>query len=153
MSGKAAQLHSEIAAGKYAAAQTLPALLARYQRIAITGAPKAGKTTLVQQVTDRPVVHGDDHMGEGWSGSSERLAAVVNAIVGPVVVEGVQVPRALRKGMRVDCVVWLEGAHQPLSGQQNGMAKGVRTVLNEWRALNPDVPVITHWASAPWAAA
>ena len=116
--------------------------LRQYQRIAIAGGPRTGKTTLSTRVTDRPVVHGDDFIALGWSQASEALAAQVNASVGPLVVEGVQVPRALRKGMAVDVVIWLERPYVTQTPEQAIMAKGCRTVFDEWRAANPTVPVV-----------
>ena len=113
-------------------------------RIAIAGGPRTGKTTLSARVTDRPVYHGDDHIALGWSQASEALAAQVNASVGPLLVEGVQVPRALRKGMAVDVVIWLERPYVAQTPEQSIMGKGCRTVFDEWRAANPAVPVVFH---------
>lgn len=117
-------------------------VLTSHARIAIAGGPRTGKTTLSQRVTDRPVFHGDDHIALGWSQASEHLAAQVNAAAGPLVVEGVQVPRALRKGMRVDVVIWLERPYVAQTPEQAIMAKGCRTVFDEWRSANPTVPVV-----------
>jgi dephospho-CoA kinase len=121
---------------------TFAALLARYPRLAITGGPKTGKTTLSNTANDRRVVHGDDRIDLGWSESSLAMARDVNEWPGPIVIEGVQVPRALRKGMRVDAVLWLSTPRVPLTSAQAAMAKGVQTVFDEWRAQNPHVPVI-----------
>lgn len=118
--------------------------LARYGRVAITGAPKSGKTTICQRVdqTVRPLIHGDDYLHLGWSESSQKMADIVNAIRGPMVVEGVQVPRALRKGMLVDVVVWLDRHDKWAHQGHETMGKGAWTVLGEWRALHPQVPVL-----------
>lgn len=118
------------------------AVLASHKRIAIAGGPRTGKTTLSQRVTDRPVFHGDDHIALGWSESSLAMARDVESRPGPLVVEGVQVPRALRKGMTVDVVIWLERPYTPQTPDQAIMAKGCRTVFDEWRASNPTVPVV-----------
>ncbi len=116
-------------------------VLARYLRVAIAGGPKTGKTTLANLVPGKRF-HGDDHIGKGWSEASEALAVEVNDYTLPLVVEGVQVPRALRKGMRVDAVIWLEQPHVKLTKEQATMAKGVATVFAEWRADFPHVPVL-----------
>lgn len=113
-----------------------------YARVAVTGGPKAGKTTLCERVRDRRVLHGDDYMHLGWSESSEALAKAVNELAGPLVVEGVQVPRALRKGMRVDVVIWLD---ETFGGYVRGhatMREGCMTVLRQWRAANQNIPVL-----------
>lgn len=117
--------------------------LANFARIAITGASGSGKTTLCQRVNGRDVVHGDDYMHLGWSESSQKMADVVNAIHGPLVVEGVQVPRALRKGMRVDCVIWLErmGRYEhDVDRHRKAQGAGAWTILSEWRQANPRIP-------------
>jgi hypothetical protein len=112
----------------------------KHKRIAIAGAPRCGKTTLANLLR-RPIVHGDDFMQHGWSESSQILADIVNS-GGPVlVVEGVQVPRALRKGMRVDCVIWLSHPHVPLTKQQEAMAKGCGTVMREWLGDREMTPI------------
>jgi hypothetical protein len=116
--------------------------LARYARIAITGYPKTGKTTLSARVGDRPVVHGDDYIPLGWSEASQKMADVVNNTQGPVLVEGVQVPRALRKGMRVDAIIWLDARLVPYDRKHAPMSEGVLTVFTEWRQSNPHVPVL-----------
>lgn len=110
----------------------LTKILNAHRRVAIAGGPRCGKTTLTRTVTDRTRMHGDDYVDRGWSEASERLAADVNGLQFPFIVEGVQVPRALRKGMRVDCVIWLSIPHVPLTKQQEAMAKGCGTVMREW---------------------
>ncbi len=123
----------------------LRALLEDYPRVAIAGGPKAGKTTLTAALElGRRVLETDAVMALGWSESSQNIADEANKHEGPLIVEGVAVPRALRKGMRVDCVVWLDKPHVPLKAGQAAMAKGCKTVLNEWRAANPDVTVV-NW--------
>ena len=115
-------------------------------RIAITGGPQTGKTTLaVDMVADRKdrgidpdavLIHGDDFIELGWSQSSQALAHAMRA-PGPWVAEGVQVPRALRKaldqgaGRPCDRLLVLERPWLELSPGQRAMAKGVDTVLAE----------------------
>lgn len=50
------------------------------------------------------------------------------------VVEGVQVARALRKGLQVDAVVYLRGTTQVLTPGQESMRKAVHTVFCDWRS-------------------
>lgn len=119
----------------------LKVMLRAHERIAIIGGPRTGKTTLSHYVDDRPVVHADDLIKLGWSEASASLSKMVNDIRGPVVVEGVAVPRALRKGMRVDAVLWLSKVHHPQSSGQASMTKAVQTVFDEWAADHRDVPV------------
>lgn len=116
--------------------------LAKYPRIAIAGGPKVGKTTLSQQVADRPVIHTDDWIEAPW----EDVPHIVIAACKDkprYVVEGVQVPRALRKGLEVDAVVWLDQPFAHLNPRQVGMAKAVQTVLDGWRAQNKHVAILS----------
>lgn len=121
----------------------LRAFLADYPRIAITGAPSTGKTTLTLKLDDgkRRIFHNDDFKHLEWSAASEHIAKEVNEHEGPCIVEGVTVPRALRKGMRVDTVLWLSKPWKEQKPGQVAMGKGCRTVLNEWLIDNPGVPV------------
>lgn len=109
-------------------------ILATFPRIAIAGGPGSGKTTLASVVDDRSVVHTDDYMGEEWS---EVPSLVIGACDSDrFVVEGVQVPRSLRRGLEVDAVVWLPGAKKTLNKRQDGMRRAVKTVMKEWLAMN-----------------
>ena len=126
--------------------------LANWGRIAIAGGPQVGKTTICERVNGRPVFHGDDYIKLGWSESSQKLCDVVNAEAGPLVVEGVQVPRALRKGMRVDVVIWLERMGRYERDGHETMRGGAWTVLSEWRQANPRVPFLIQ-AGQPLKAA
>ncbi len=115
--------------------------LLEFPRIAIAGGPRTGKTTLSRIVVDRPVEHTDDYMQYAWE-DVPPLVIHKLANVPRFVVEGVQVPRCLRKGLRVDAVVWLDQPLVPLSEGQRTMMKGVRTVFLQWCATNENVPVI-----------
>lgn len=107
--------------------------LAKYKRIAITGGPRSGKTTLSQRVSDRRVVHTDDYKDMGWSECSLFVCTLVNSLLGPLVVEGVAVPRAMRKGMLVDAVIWLDAPLVGTSRHHRSMREGIITVMNEVR--------------------
>lgn len=106
-------------------------ILKKYQRIGITGSPRAGKSTLSRRVKDRPVIHADGFKELGWSEASAACRDTVNVIKGPLVVEGVAVPRAVRKGMLVDVVIVLDEPLVELSPGQKAMARGVTSVLKE----------------------
>lgn len=113
------------------------------RRIAITGAPKAGKTRYADRLAAKlgvEVIHTDDYIPMGWSEASAHAADVM-AKPSTVVTEGVAVPRALRKMLEanpdrkpVDEVVVVEQAGaRTLTTAQAIMAKGVKTVLAEIR--------------------
>jgi hypothetical protein len=127
----------------------LAAFAESYPRIAITGGPKTGKTTLADRLRPlgRKTFNADDLIDLGWSEASAELAKRVNEHDGPCIVEGVSVPRALRKGMRVDAVLWLDKPHVDLKAGQVAMGKGVKTVMSEWRQANPSA-VVVPWSEA-----
>lgn len=109
-------------------------LYGQYRRVAVTGGPLAGKSSLINDNIQHLdfVCHTDEYMALDWSEASAKIVERVAAHRGPVVVEGVAVPRALRKGLDVGAVIWLDGAHETLTTGQRTMAKGVRTVFDEW---------------------
>lgn len=158
-------------------------LMKKHARIAVCGSPKSGKTTLTRLAHGhRTVFHSDDfkiylngirpggeddgfdseHLDrskEAWSAVSQKMVDEVNATPGKVIVEGVRAPHALRKGMKVDAVLWL-GCMCPtdkctcgnvdlvdLKPGHKRMRKAGLTVLAEWRKNNPKIPV--YWAPKP----
>lgn len=103
-------------------------------RIAITGGPLTGKTTLAPTLGS-PVIHGDDFMHLGWSQSSQALAHAMRD-PGPWVAEGVQVPRALRKMLEArpdvkpcDRLIILTTPYTAQGEGQRRMSLGIDTVL------------------------
>lgn len=114
-------------------------------RIAIAGGPRTGKTTFAQAlgaglgVASRST---DDLMGGDWSAASLAASRWFDA-PGALIVEGVAVPRALRKwlaanptGKPVDKVIWIHGAKTERSKGQETMSKGCTTV---WREILPEL--------------
>jgi len=116
--------------------------LRAFPRLAISGRPKSGKTTLSERVSDRPVIHGDDYIKLGWSECSQKIVDVAAQIRGPLLIEGVQVPRALRKGLQVDAVIWLDKRLGEYNRHHETMLEGMLTVFTEWRHANPKIPVL-----------
>ena len=119
-------------------------VLAKYKRIAICGAPNTGKTTL-SRLADRPVIHTDDYRTRTWEAVPHAVIADVLDVAKDsdrYVVEGIQVPRCLRKGMEVDAVVYLAEPLEENSKGQAAMGKGAFTVLADWYATHKDVPVL-----------
>ncbi len=110
-------------------------------RILIAGGPRTGKTTLsrllalVMGVDPR---HTDNLIELGWSESSAKAAEWMLE-PGPWVIEGVAVPRAIRKalaadgGCPADLVIWPGVIFEPTNKGQDAMAKGCRTVFDEVR--------------------
>lgn len=107
-------------------------------RILITGWPGSGKTTLAQEMGGGRST--DEVMGLGWSESSAEVAKWFDS-PGPWVIEGVAVPRAIRKWMKAnpdkelpfDKIINLKSRHRPLDTKAYAMGKGIDTVWNEIR--------------------
>jgi hypothetical protein len=112
-------------------------LLSQHRKVAIAGGPKTGKSTLV---IDHRALHGDglrrplfctDDIEAKWE-DVPAIALEKLANYQAWVIEGVQVGRCLRKGLRPDAVIYLKKAHIPLSKGQKAMEKGCRTIYEEW---------------------
>jgi SPP1 gp7 family putative phage head morphogenesis protein len=122
----------------HAATRPQPSVFdARGQRIAIVGAPRAGKTTLALELGKQlgmSVQSSDDLIPLGWSEASSELADRI-AAADSGIFEGVAVIRALRKLLErsrdkpVDHLLVLHMPHERLTSGQAAMAAGVRTVL------------------------
>lgn len=109
-------------------------------KIAIAGAPRAGKTTLANRLagethTPRAVSHTDDFKHLPWSAQSFATAAALNQ---NEVIEGTTVARGLRKwlkanpvGKPVDTVFYLPTPRENLTAGQSSMAHGINTVMRE----------------------
>lgn len=108
-------------------------------RIAIIGAPRAGKTTLAKELRSTlgwPILHTDDLVPLGWSAASAEVARALHS-TGHLIVEGVAAVRGLRKALAacscrpVERCIILERPRLPLSRHQLAMARGCATVLAE----------------------
>lgn len=107
------------------------------KKIAVAGVPRAGKTTYAQSLPNARST--DELVPLGWSEASAKAAGWFNDNDVDVV-EGVAVPRALRKwleanpeGKPCDEVHWFNQPRIPLTPGQSAMAKGCRTVFDEIR--------------------
>lgn len=123
-------------------------VLRRYNRIAIVGGPRAGKTTLAR-LADRHVIHTDDYRTRTWEAVPHAVIADIRDLEADSlsrgnrwIIEGVQVARALRKGLEVDVVLVLNEPLEDLTTRQEGMRKGVMTVLADWYKDRKDVPIL-----------
>lgn len=115
----------------------------RLPRVAIVGGPRTGKTTLARKARDTTVIHTDDYIRLPWE-DVPHFVLLECEKAERFVVEGVQVARCLRKGLKVDVVIWLEAERAPRTPKQEAMAKGVRSVFMEWAAMKTGTPVVTE---------
>ena len=107
-------------------------------RLLITGYPGTGKTTMAKKADAGCLVcHTDSTIPLGWSESSAEVATWF-AQPGPWIIEGVAIPRALRKwladnetGAPRDRIMFLTHAYEPLTGRRIAMAKAIDTGLTE----------------------
>jgi adenylate kinase family enzyme len=106
-------------------------------KIAIAGSPKAGKTTVAKNYSR--VIHTDDYIHLGWSEASEHVSNIINNNNFDVI-EGVAVPRAIRKWLNknsnnknkpFDKIIYMQTPRIKLSDGQERMRKGELKVWNE----------------------
>lgn len=116
-------------------------VLKKYDRVAIVGPPRCGKTTLAKRVKDRPVFWSDDYKEYDWSEASRRIAEDLNALP-RFVAEGVAMVRAVRKGLRVDVMLLLDEPLVPQNRGQQVMGAGIMTILDDVRRQRPEIPVL-----------
>jgi hypothetical protein len=116
----------------------------REYSVAIAGVPRAGKTTVAQQLAGLGyAVRSTDALvgSHEWSKASEEVATWFGTP--GQAIEGVAVGRALRKwlaahpeGKPCDVVLWCEKPYLALSDGQRTMGKGCLTV---WREIEPQL--------------
>lgn len=124
-------------------------------RIAITGGPRTGKTTLAHRLGGN-VRHTDDIIHLGWSGASQAACGWLDD-PGPWIIEGVAVSRALRKWRDqhpgcpppVDRVIFLAEPRETLAYGQRVMASGVRTVHDEIESWLRRHSIRSEYLTAP----
>ena len=114
-------------------------LLSKYDKIAICGGPATGKSYLSRPVTDRPVIHTDDYKGKDWADTPTKTMAALDGMP-RFLVEGVHASHCLRRGLKVDAVIFLDDI-KDVSRERPATTKAVNTVFNDWRAHNRTTPV------------
>jgi hypothetical protein len=122
-----------------------------FQRLAIGGGSKTGKSTLgeaMAALTGATLVHTDDWLEGGPYWDPERIFDEVPEAVlrrcppGRLIVEGVRAVGVLRAGLEVDCLAWLRGPHVPLSFRQDVQRKGRETDFARYCGSQPSHRVI-----------
>ncbi len=114
--------------------------LQQYRRIAIAGGPKTGKTTLADTSTPGgPRIIHTDEIEAPWAELPDLIVEECRNSAA-YVVEGVQVGRALRKGLNPEVVVYLNQPFGQLTKGQASMSRGCATIFRSWLDTGPDVP-------------
>jgi hypothetical protein len=110
--------------------KVLSEAVTQYKKIAVTGWPRVGKTTSVQQLKCSHVVFSsDDYMdGSGFRQDWSRLIRRLNE-ESVFIVEGVSVANILDQGLNVDYIVAVRSSQEPLEEHKN-ISKAVFTILN-----------------------
>lgn len=115
-------------------------------RIVIAGGPGSGKTTRGRELANQLGIRlrGTDSLilTHDWSALSAKVADWLDE-PGDWIVEGVAVPRALRKwlashpeGLPADRFIYREKPWKPLDKSQQAMARGCATV---WAEILPEL--------------
>lgn len=121
----------------------LAGALVKYYKIAIVGGPKCGKTTAVKDISGmcgtRAIIHTDEFKDLPWA---EQPYAIIQTVANlpAFIVEGVQVARALRRGLKVDFVYAMFNPKVELTTRQAGMLKGIRNIFDNWRQSTQPAP-------------
>lgn len=108
-------------------------------RVLVAGGPRVGKSTLAELAAAKlgvPAEHTDDTIDLGWSNASAEVKGWLDRP--RYVVEGVALPRALRKwlaehpeGKPCDTLYWSNRAKAARTPGQAAMAKGCETVWTQ----------------------
>lgn len=129
--------------------------------VLIIGCPASGKTTLanaLKETTGAKVIHGDDYMVYGYKEAMYEILSDLIKNPGPVIVEGVQGYRLLRKGVELDAFypdmvielsVTSEQVEKVYKSERSdkklkhisGFNKMIEKVLSDYRSMpNPKPP-------------
>ncbi len=112
-------------------------ILKRYDRVVVTGPSGCGKSTLADEVRvdDRPILRSDDFKKHDFETVPYEIIKAADAAGPSWLAEGVMLPRALRKGLDCDAVVYLDRPRREQLPGQVAQGKGmVWKVFREWRA-------------------
>ena len=118
-------------------------LLQAHKRIALIGGPHTGLEPLAETCTDRPVLHAAHYASAPWSDVPASIIETLELLDSFVLVGCVHAARALRKGLSVDAVTYLDLDHESGRISQDPLAKSVETIFRGWRRLHRTIPVVS----------
>lgn len=103
-----------------------------YKRIAVTGPPGSGKTTLTEDVDDdRPVIHTDDWKHIPWSYQPHKILKALEGL-DSFVVEGIAVPRLLKRDLKIDLLIILQEPRVVITDAQEKLWNNMVPTLSMW---------------------
>lgn len=111
--------------------------------IAIAGLSNTGKSTLAKKLfSDWHVIHTDDYISTPQADRARFLITLLNlrGDEEPVVVEGCEVGRILRTGLREgtwqpDVVIWCERVYDDRTKGDGTFNKGLTTIFREYLSM------------------
>ena len=109
-------------------------ILDEHARVVLAGAVRSGKSLLLDGVKPgREVLKTDDVRGRvDWENLPEFLAAGLRDVP-RFILAGMLAPHALRAGLEVDAVVWIERSRDA----EGGPSDGLRAMVECWEAEAP----------------
>jgi len=110
--------------------------------VAIAGLPNAGKTFITDRASEHYKFHTDDFVHQyDWLSLPQ---GVIDAIgdKDQWLVEGMQVPRLLKRGLKPELVVWMDNPKVRLSPKQAGLGRQMWKAFEDWSHHNEFSAVI-----------
>lgn len=106
-----------------------------FDRVAITGQSASGKTTLAMNMVDRPMFHTDDYRDMPWGNQPVELIKAIGDL-DKFVIEGVTVPRLLKRGLQIDLLIILTKPNYVLTKNEEKLWKNMQPSLRRWLLSN-----------------
>jgi hypothetical protein len=115
---------------------TLTEMLSTHSRVALIGGPSTGLTELAYEVcTDRPIVLASEFDARPWAEIPGAIELALGPLTSWLLVGGVHVARLLRKGLKLDAVVYVDSDDQ--------LSKQTNSIFMDWRRGNRTVRVVS----------
>lgn len=113
-------------------------ILDTYPRVLLSGAVRSGKSLLLGETAPGREVFHTDRLRGGVE--FVRFGETVRDLLGRVprfVLAGNVAPQALKSGLMVDAVVWIERSRDPACG----VSPNLRRLVEDWEAGHPEAAV------------
>lgn len=126
-------------------ASALKATLEAHPRVCLIGPPASEPLATLEGIDlqHRLLLRASEHSAQEWSSVPDSIIRALERFDSFLLVGGVHAARALRKGLEVDAVVYLDNALGSRVPIQDGGAKQVNSIFAEWRRSHLTTPVIS----------